>query len=66
VVYPWKVPPPPVANRIDLFMHFPGVSRNGQVARPVEMDKLSSSVYGHSILYGDNVDVDFLKCVFDA
>jgi hypothetical protein len=34
---------PPVANQIDLFMHFPGVSRNGQVARPVEMDKLSSS-----------------------
>jgi hypothetical protein len=32
---------PPVANQIDLFMHFPGVSRNGQVARPVEMDKLS-------------------------
>jgi hypothetical protein len=35
---------PPVANQIDLFMHFPGVSCNGQVARPVEMDKLSSSV----------------------
>jgi hypothetical protein len=34
---------PPVANQIDLFMHFPGVSRNGQVARPVEMVKLSSS-----------------------
>jgi len=35
---------PPVANQIDLFMHFHGVSRNGQVARPVEMGKLSSSV----------------------
>jgi hypothetical protein len=44
VVYPWKGAPP-VTNQIDLFMHFPGMSRNGQVARPVEMDKLSSSVY---------------------
>jgi hypothetical protein len=34
---------PPVANQIDLFMHFLGVSRDGLVARPVEMDKLSSS-----------------------
>jgi hypothetical protein len=34
---------PPVANRIDLFMHFLGASRDGLVARPVEMDKLSSS-----------------------
>jgi len=42
VVYPWKVPPL-VANQIDLFMHFLGTSRDGQVARPVEMDKLSSS-----------------------
>jgi hypothetical protein len=25
-------------------MHFLGASRDGQVARPVEMDKLSSSV----------------------
>jgi hypothetical protein len=32
-----------VANQIDLFMHFLGVSRDGLVARPVEMDKLSSS-----------------------
>jgi len=37
---------PPVANQIDLFMHFLGASRDGLVARPVEMDKLSSSVYG--------------------
>jgi hypothetical protein len=28
-----------------LFMHFLGASRDGLVARPVEMDKLSSSVY---------------------
>jgi len=41
VVYPWKVPP--VANQIDLFMHFLGASRDSLVARPVEMDKLSSS-----------------------
>ncbi len=34
---------PPVANQIDLFMHFLGTSRDGQVAKPVEMDKLSSS-----------------------
>jgi hypothetical protein len=34
---------PPVANQIDLFMHFLGASRDGLVARPVEMDKLSSS-----------------------
>jgi hypothetical protein len=35
---------PPVANQIDLFMHFLGASRDGLVTRPVEMDKLSSSV----------------------
>jgi hypothetical protein len=35
---------PPVANQNDLFMHFLGASRDGLVARPVEMDKLSSSV----------------------
>jgi hypothetical protein len=35
---------PPVANQIGLFMHFLGGSRDGLVARPVEMDKLSSSV----------------------
>jgi hypothetical protein len=34
---------PPVGNQIDLFMHFLGASRDGLVARPVEMDKLSSS-----------------------
>jgi hypothetical protein len=28
-----------------LFMHFLGASRDGLVARPVEMDKLSSSVW---------------------
>jgi hypothetical protein len=27
-------------------MHFLGASRDGLVARPVEMDKLSSSVWG--------------------
>ena len=35
---------PPVANQIDLLMHFLGASRDGLVARPVDMDKLSSSV----------------------
>jgi hypothetical protein len=34
---------PPVANQIDLFMHFLGASRDGLVARLVEMNKLSSS-----------------------
>jgi len=34
---------PPFANQIDLFMQFLGASRDGLVARPVEMDKLSSS-----------------------
>ena len=38
---------PPVANQIDLFMHFLGASRDGLVARPVEMDKFSSSVATH-------------------
>ena len=42
---------PLVANQIDLFMHFLGASRDGLVARPVEMDKLSSSV-GHICNYG--------------
>ena len=35
---------PPVANQIDLFMHFLGASEDGLVKRPVEMDKISSSV----------------------
>ena len=35
---------PPVANQIDLFMHYLGASRDGLVARPVKMEKLSSSV----------------------
>jgi hypothetical protein len=35
---------PPVANQIDLFMHFLGASRDGLVARPGEMDKLSSTL----------------------
>ena len=35
---------PPVANQIDLFMHFLGASHDGLVKRPVEMDKISSSV----------------------
>ena len=44
---------PPVANQIDLFMHFLGASRDGLVARPVEMDKISSSVF--SLLYFENL-----------
>jgi hypothetical protein len=35
---------PPVANRIDLFMHFLGVSHDGLVARRVDLDTISSSV----------------------
>jgi hypothetical protein len=34
---------PPVANQIDLFMHFLGVSRDGLVARRVDLDTISSS-----------------------
>jgi hypothetical protein len=34
---------PPVANQIDLFMHFLGASRNGLVARRVDLDTISSS-----------------------
>ena len=30
-------------NHKDFFMHFPSMSRNGQVATDVVMDKLSSS-----------------------
>ena len=37
---------PPVANQIDLFMHFLGAGEDGLVKRPVEMDKISSSVTG--------------------
>jgi hypothetical protein len=35
---------PPVANQIDLFMHFLGASRDGLVARRVDLDMISSSV----------------------
>jgi len=35
--------PPPVANQIDLFMHFLGASRDGLVARRVDLDTISSS-----------------------
>jgi hypothetical protein len=42
VVYPWTVPPP-VANQIYLFMHFLGASRDGLVARRVDLDTISSS-----------------------
>jgi hypothetical protein len=34
---------PPIANQIDLFMHFLGASRNGLVARRVDLDTISSS-----------------------
>jgi hypothetical protein len=34
---------PPVANQIDLFMHFWGASRDGLVARRVDLDTISSS-----------------------
>jgi predicted AlkP superfamily phosphohydrolase/phosphomutase len=35
----------PVANQIDLFMHFLGASRDGLVARRVDLDTISSSVW---------------------
>ena len=35
--------PPPGANQIDLFMHFLGASRDGLVARRVDLDMISSS-----------------------
>jgi len=35
---------PPGANQIDLFKHFLGVSRDGLVARRVDLDTISSSV----------------------
>jgi hypothetical protein len=35
---------PPVANQIDVFMHFLGASRDGLVARRVDLDTISSSV----------------------
>jgi hypothetical protein len=53
---------PPVANKIDLFMHFLGVSCDGLVARPVEMDKLSSSV--HTNLACLLQAYSFLYCIF--
>jgi hypothetical protein len=37
---------PPIANQIDLFMHFLGASRDGLVARRVDLDTISSSVSG--------------------
>jgi hypothetical protein len=46
---------PPVANQIDLFMHFLGASRGGLVARPVEMDKLSSSVTCLLVLFHSSI-----------
>jgi hypothetical protein len=35
----------PGANQNDLFMHFLGASRDGLVARRVDLDTISSSVY---------------------
>jgi hypothetical protein len=35
---------PPVANQIDFFIHFLGASRDGLVARRVDLDTISSSV----------------------
>jgi hypothetical protein len=42
---------PPVANQIDLFMHFLGASRDGLVARRVDLDTISSSVcHGNELI----------------
>jgi hypothetical protein len=40
---------PPVANQIDLFMHFLGASCDGLVARRVDLDTISSSLKGAKI-----------------
>jgi hypothetical protein len=42
--YPWCTHGrcPPLANQIDLFMHFLGASRDGLVARRVDLDTISS------------------------
>jgi hypothetical protein len=47
---------PPVANQIDLFMHFLGASRDGLVARRVDLDTISSSVGGNFIA---QINVDY-------
>jgi hypothetical protein len=41
---------PPIANQIDLFMHFLGASRDGLVARRVDLDTISSSVKNYHIV----------------
>jgi hypothetical protein len=48
---------PPVANQIDLFMHFLGASRDGLVARRVDLDTISSSE-------GENFEDLFLTILF--
>ena len=58
---------PPIANQIDLFMHFLGASRDGLVTRRVDLDTISSSdglcspcfvfyyFFFYSLVYTDNV-----------
>ena len=48
---------PPVANQIDLFMHFLGASRNGLVARRVDLDTISSSVGSKHFNLSHNVSI---------
>jgi hypothetical protein len=43
----------PGANQIDLFMHFLGSSRDGLVARRVDLDTISSSVGGRNVSTSD-------------
>ena len=45
---------PPVANQIDLFMHFLGASRDGLVARRVDLATISSSVILLNMWHLDN------------
>jgi hypothetical protein len=52
---------PPVANQIDLFMHFLGASRDGLVARRVDLDTISSSVYLNQLFIKPNC---FINKVF--
>jgi hypothetical protein len=51
---------PPVANQIGLFMHFSGASRDGLVARRVDLDTISSSDWTMSV---DNVGLKI--CLWD-
>jgi len=54
----------PGAKQIDLFMHFLGASRDGLVARRVDLDTISSSVYvtvkTSEMCYSSNIIFEFI------